>query len=133
MRWLFDSIVVVSSTLLGLYVGLLQRSGIDWDLTRQVESVTGAALYGFAIGLLLAVLLRVLEWVLRKFRAYAPRTARYLGSGLFWIGLAMAAWSLGSAAYAWYDGATVKLVSLLAADGLLYGLGGWGIRYSLVS
>lgn len=133
MRLLFDGLVIVSSTLLGLYVGLLQRSGIDSDLTRQVESVTGGALYGFAIGLLLAVLLRVLEWLLRRFRAYAPRTARYLGSGLFWIGLALAVWSLGSAAYAWYDGATVKVVSVIASDALLYGLGGWGIRYSLVS
>ena len=125
--------MIVASTLLGLYVGLLERSGVDRDLTRQIESVTGAVLYGFAIGVLLAVLLRVLEWVLGKFRAYAPRTARYLGNGLFWIGLALAAWTLGSAAYAWYDGATVKLVSLLTVDALLYGLCGWGIRYSLVS
>lgn len=62
-----------------------------------------------------------------------PVAARRAGNGFFWIGTALAVFSIGLGAYAAYGGASRTLLGVFVALALVYWAAGWGLRRALNS
>lgn len=69
---------------------------------------------------------------MRAFREKLPRTAFYVGTSLFWLGIAAAVWFAGLSGYVLYESGPIRIVALLAGCAAAYGFVAWGVRLALV-
>jgi hypothetical protein len=86
---------------------------------------------GMAAGCLLAAALWLLSQPAALFSKKMPRTAFYLGHGVFWLGAAVGIWFGGTAGYAAYQGAPPDVVALVSGIALLCLLLGLCARFAL--
>lgn len=116
MKWI---VVVVLSTLYSIYIGL-ERYGI-----------VSSAVAGLIMGVLLGGLLWLVLRFARYFREKAPRVAKITGNAVFWVGMIIGVWTLGTMVYGVYQGAPAHLAGTLLSITLAYFALGFGVRYLL--
>ena len=89
-------------------------------------------LTGVLVGIAFIGVAEAIAWSLRSFRERLPRAAFYVGTTLFWLGLAVAVWCAGVSGYILYEGGPIRLVGIFVGCAAFYGLIGWGFREALV-
>ncbi len=106
---------------------------VFWRLAshRRDSDLIVNLISGATAGFLLAAALWLLSQPVTLFSKKMPRTAFYLGRGLFWLGVALGVWFGGTAGYAAYRGAPPDLVAPVTAVALLYLLLGFCARFGL--
>lgn len=115
-----NSAIFGASALYSLYLGLEKPPVLVW---LAAGAIVGTILVGMA---------EAVAWLLRLFREKLPRAAFYVGTTLFWLGIAVAVWCAGLSGYVLYEDGPIRLVGMFAGLSAFYGLIGWGIRHALV-
>jgi hypothetical protein len=126
------------SGFLSLHTGKLLAAAaialkVFWRLAshRRDSGLTINLLSGATAGFLLAAALWLLYQPATLFSQKMPRMAFYLRYGLFWLGIALGVWFVGSAIYAAYRGVSLDLVAQVIAIAWLCLLFGSCARFAL--
>jgi hypothetical protein len=115
--------ILGASTLYGLYIGLRYSSIIIGLLSGLFAGLVGGAI--------IVVIVEILASIAYLFRTKFPRTAFYVGTIAFWLGILLFVWFAGLVGYMIYEAAPIRLVFMFAGISVFYGLLGWVLRRGL--
>jgi hypothetical protein len=111
MKWLFESAIILLCVLYAEYLVIGDNHLASSLLGRLAIGLVA----GLVIGWLIVGLKRLILWCTRWFSKKMPRTAFYLGTGLFWLGIAVGAFCVGTAGYVGFS--SVLVLSTVWPDG----------------
>ena len=124
MKWFELAIIFLSV----VYAAFLSSDQLEFSLFVRLAI---GLVSGLVIGWAIVGLLRLLLWLARLFSKKMPRTAFYVGTGLFWLGVAIGVYLTGLTGYVAYQGASLRIFANLAGLAAFYFVAAWCVRYAL--
>jgi hypothetical protein len=120
-----NAAILGASTLYAVYEGLSQYS--------LILGLLSGLFAGLVIGALIVVMVEILASIADLLRTKFPRTAFYIETFAFWLGILIFLWFAGLAGYLIYQGAQIRHVLMVAGIGVFYGLLGWALQRGLAA
>jgi hypothetical protein len=112
-------------TLYSLYLGLQQRS--------IILGLLSGLFAGLVVGAVVVGIVELLVSIADLFRTKFPRTAYWIGTIAFWLGILLFVYFAGLVGYMIYEAAPIRLVLMVGGVGVFYGLLGWALQRGLAA
>jgi hypothetical protein len=127
MKWLFELAIILLCVLYAEYLVI----GDNHLASSLFGRLAIGLVAGLVIGWVIVGLKRLVLWCTDRFSKKMPRTAFYLGTGLFWLGVAVGVFCVGTAGYIAFEGGPLPLAIRFVGIGAFYCVAGWCLQYAL--